>query len=150
MQFPAVSGEDLTRRSLRFPEAFAGHPTFAIVAFDIAQRDTLASWLTFLDAEIRAGHARGWLFPVLPKPAKMMKGAVETMLRKAVTSPEAQASTVPLFLDVDAFASALAVTDRKEIAIFLLDQNAEVAARAAGAYDEAAGTVLRTRLRELA
>ena len=149
MRFPECCGDDLTRAKVCFPRDFAGLPTLAIVAFDVNARAALESWLPYVEHATREGTVRGRLFPVLSSGMKLMKGAIESMLRKAEPATEARAATVPLFVDVDAFAAALGILDRTQIEVLLLTPDGSVVERVIGPYTEAAGSALAARLRDL-
>jgi hypothetical protein len=150
MQFPAVEGDNLLGTHFTFPADFDGGPTIAIVAFDQASGPHVASWLPFIDGYAANGCARGRLFGILGTSMRLMKTMVDVALRKAAADPAAREATIPLFVDIDAFCAALAITDRRTVSVFVVEPGGEIVARATGAYSDAAGDALRDRLPALA
>ena len=75
-----------------------------------------------------------------------MRGAVVAAMKAAVGKPELRASTIPLFVDVDAFANALGIGDRAHLTILLVEPDGRIAWRGSGSYSEATGTSLTAAL----
>ncbi len=133
MRFPTVEGENLAGVRCAFPRDFA-RLTIAIVAFDLKQRADLESWVPFVEGYARGGTADGRVFPVLPRSMRMMKGMILTTMRKAAPSVESRAVTVPLFVDIDEFCSALQIVDRAAIQVYVVTPEGSVLMRTSGPY----------------
>ena len=103
--------------------------------------------MPFLDPLARSGpDVRVRLFIPLSVP-KIGRGAVVAALKAAVTAPELRMSTIPLFVDVDAFTRALGVIDRSHLVILVVEPDGSIAWRGGGPYSEAAAVALDAALR---
>jgi len=120
-RFPAVSGEALDGTPFAAPRDLAAGRTVALVGFAIEHRAELDTWVPYLDALVRSRpDIRARLFLGIGAP-KLLRGAIVAAMKAAVTAPELRASTIPLFVDVDAFASALGIGDRTHLTIVLVE-----------------------------
>ena len=146
MHFPEVQGENLAGRQLSFPADFLGARTIALIAFDFKQRADLNTWAPFIERIARGDGARARLFPVLPRAMRMMEKMIVTTLRKDASEPAAQEATVPLFVDLDEFCSALQIGDRELIHTFVVVEDGSIRAHCAGLYDDAAGRVIEAHV----
>lgn len=144
-RFPAVAGEALDGTSFAAPRDLAGGRTVALIAFGLDQRAELESWVPFLDALARPGTVRVRLFIPLGVP-KLLRGSTVAAMKAAVTQPELRASTIPLFVDVDAFCDALAIVDRKHLNVLLIEPDGSVRWRGSGPFGETVRAALTERL----
>lgn len=138
-RFPAAAGEALDGTPFVAPRDLAAGRTVALFGFAIEQRAELETWVPYLDRVARNGSGvRVRLFVPLGVP-KLMRGAVVGAMKAAVTQPELRASTIPLFLDVDGFARALAIRDRAHLAILVVEPDGRITWRGSGPFSETAG-----------
>lgn len=145
-RFPAAAGEALDGTPFVAPRDLTAGRTVAIFGFAIEQRAELETWVPYLDALARGGGGlQVRLFIPLGVP-KLMRGALVGAMKAAVTQPELRASTIPLFLDVDAFARALGIRDRAHLVILLIEPDGRVAWRGSGPFSETAGASLSAAL----
>jgi hypothetical protein len=142
MRFPVVESESLSGAAFVAPADFVGSPTIALVAFDLAQRAELETWLPFVDALVRAGTARGRVFAVLAHSLKLMKAMIVSTMRSAAPGPDVRAATVPLFVDIDAFCAELGIGDRTVIAVLLIQPDGSISVHRSGAFSTAAGDAI--------
>jgi hypothetical protein len=146
-RFPPVAGEALDGTPFAAPRDLAGGRTVAMIAFALEHRPELESWVPYIDALVRSRRdVRARLFPGIGAP-KLMRGAIVKAMKAAVTAPELRASTVPLFVDVPKFASALGIGDRSHLTILLVEPDGRIAWRGSGRYSDAAGASLTAALR---
>jgi hypothetical protein len=145
-RFPAAAGEALDGTPFVAPRDLAAGRTVALFGFAIEQRAELETWVPYLDRVARNGSGvRVRLFVPLGVP-KLMRGAVVGAMKAAVTQPELRASTIPLFLDVDGFARALAIRDRAHLAILVVEPDGRITWRGSGPFSETAGASLSAAL----
>jgi hypothetical protein len=145
-RFPAAAGEALDGTPFVAPRDLAAGRTVALFGFAIEQRAELETWVPYLDGIARNGSGvRVRLFVPLGVP-KLMRGAVVGAMKAAVTQPELRASTIPLFLDVDGFARALAIRDRAHLAILVVEPDGRITWRGSGPFSETAGASLSAAL----
>lgn len=145
-RFPPVSGEALDGTPFAAPRDLAGRRTVAMVAFALEHRPELESWVPYIDALVRSrSDVRARLFPGIGVP-KLMRGAIVKAMKAAVKAPELRASTIPLFVDVPQFASALGIADRSHLTVLLVESGGRITWRASGPFSEAAGASLTAAL----
>ena len=145
-RFPAVTGEALDGTPFVSPRDLAAGRTVALVGFALEHRAELDTWVPYLDALVRSRpDVRARLFLGIGVP-KIVRGAVVAAMRAAVTAPELRASTIPLFVDVDAFARELGIGDRAHLTILLVEPNGRITWRGSGPYSEATAASLTTAL----
>jgi hypothetical protein len=148
MYFPAVQGENLAGQPLSFPDDFRGVRTIALIAFDFKQRADLDTWAPFIDRIARGDGARARLFPVLPRAMRAMEKMIVLTLRKDAAEPAAREATVPLFVDLDEFCSALDIGDRDRIHTFVVAEDGSIRVHITGLYDDAAGRTIEAHVQD--
>lgn len=145
-RFPAVTGEALDGTPFAAPGDFSAGRTVALVAFALEHRAELETWVPYIDALVRSrADVRARLFPGIGVP-KMMRGAVVAAMKAAISEPELRASTIPLFVNVPAFASALGIADRTHLTLLLVEPDGRITWRGSGSYSQAAGDALTAAL----
>ncbi len=145
-RFPAVAGEALDGTPFVAPRDLAAARTVAFVAFALEHRAEIESWVPFIDRLVRSRpDVRARLFGAIGLP-KMMRKPVVTAMKAAVTAPELRAATVPLFVDVDAFARSLRIPDRKHLTVLVIEPDARIVWRGSGPFSDAAGAALSEAL----
>lgn len=145
-RFPAVSGEALDGSPFVAPRDLAAGRTVAFVAFALEHRPELETWVPFIDRLVRSrADVRSRLFTAIGAPGLMRKPIVAAM-KAAVPAPELRASTIPLFVNVDAFARSLGIADRSHLTILLVEPDGRVTWRGSGPFSEAAGASLSEAL----
>ncbi len=145
-RFPAVRGEALDGTPFVSPRDLAGVRTVALVGFALDHRAELETWVPYLDTLVRAQpdvHAR--LFIGLNVP-KFVRAGIVVAMRAAVSAPELRASTIPLFVDVEAFARSLGISDREHLTLLLVEADGRITWRGSGPFSDAAGASLGAAL----
>ncbi len=145
-RFPPVTGEALDGTPFVAPRDLANGRTVALFGFAIEQRAELETWVPYLDALARAGNGvRARLFVPLGAP-KIVRGAIVGAMKAGVPQPELRASTIPLFVDVDAFVRALGIGDRAHLVILLVEPDGRITWRGSGPFSETAAASLTAAL----
>ncbi len=146
-RFPAVSGEALDGSAFAAPADLAIGRTVAVIGFVLEHRPELETWVPYLDTVARGrADVRVRLFVGLGTP-KWMRGAVVAAMKAVVTAPEQRASTIPVFVDVEAFARSLGISDRSHLTLLLVEPDGRIAWRGSGPFSEPAGASLSAALR---
>lgn len=144
-RFPAVTGEALDGTPFAAPRDIAGGRMVALFGFALDHRTELESWIPFLDEVARAGKVRVRLFVPLGVP-KLLRGSLVGAMKAGVTQPELRASTIPLFVDVEAFCRALGIAERTHLNVLLIEPDGSVAWRGTGSFTDAARAALTQAL----
>ncbi|HEX3550500.1 MAG TPA: hypothetical protein VHT53_08995 [Candidatus Elarobacter sp.] len=145
-RFPAVSGEALDGTPFVAPRDLAVGCTVVLVGFALEHRAELETWVPYIDRLVRSRpDVRARLFVAIGAPKVMRKPMVAAM-KAAVTAPELRASTIPLFVDVDAFARSLGIADRRHLTVLLVQPDTRITWRGSGPYSDAAGASLTEAL----
>ena len=146
-RFPAVTGEALDGTPFVAPRDLLGARTVALVGFAIEHKPELESWVPYIDTLVRSRpDVRARLFIGLGTP-KWLRGGIVTAMKAAVHAPEQRASTIPLFVDVDAFARSLGISDRTHLTLLLVEPDGRITWRGSGPFSAAAGASLTAALR---
>ena len=134
--FPRVSGSNLLKEKVRFPDDLMGQPTLALVAFKRQQQREVDTWL----ARLEEFEGRGVRVLELPTISGMawgwMAGFIDGGMRSGIPDPAARARTVTLYTDTAKFREALGLETRDEIYAVLLDDEARVVRVEAGVWSE--------------
>jgi hypothetical protein len=145
-RFPAVAGEALDGTDFAAPRDLAVGRTVAIVGFALEHRAELETWVPYIDTLVRSRpDVRARLFIGLSTP-KWMRGAVVGAMKTVVSAPEQRSSTIPLFVDVEAFARSLGISDRSHLTLLLVEPGGRITWRGSGPFSDAAGASLTTAL----
>ncbi len=146
-RFPPVAGEALDGTSFLAPRDLAIGRTVTMIGFALEHKPELESWVPFIDALVRSRpDVRARLFIGLGTPKWLRRGIV-TAMKAAVHAPEQRASTIPMFVDVDAFARSLGISDRTHLTLLLVEPDGRITWRGSGPFSAAAGASLTAALR---
>lgn len=135
--FPTVSGYNLERKEYQFPPDFLGRYNLVIIAFLREQQEVVNTWLPH--AGQLEGQYPGFYYYELPT-IRNMSLLSRTMLnegmRAGIPDPLSRQRTVTLYLDKQAFKSALGITTEQQIHLFLVDRQGEILWRTTGEYTD--------------
>ncbi len=145
-RFPAVAGDALDGTRFVTPRDLAIGRTVAMIGFALEHKPELESWVPYIDTLVRSRpDVRARLLIALGTP-KWMRRGILTAMKAAVQAPELRASTIPLFLDVDAFARSLGISDRAHLTLLLVEPDGRITWRGSGPFSDAAGASLAAAL----
>jgi hypothetical protein len=145
-RFPAVAGEALDGTKFAAPRDLAVGRTVAMIGFALEHKAELESWVPYIDTLVRSrSDMRARLLIALGTPKWLRRGIV-TAMKAAVQAPELRASTIPLFLDVEAFARSLGISDREHLTLLLVEPDGRITWRGSGPFSDAAGASLGAAL----
>src|ERR1700736_6153546 len=145
-RFPPVAGEALDGTAFVAPRDLAVGRTVAMIGFVLEHRPEPESWVPYIDALVRSrSDVRARLFIGLGTP-KWLRRGILTAMKAAVQAPELRASTVPLFVDVEAVARSLGISDRAHLTLLLVEADGRITWRGSGPFSDAAGASLTSAL----
>ena len=146
-RFPAIAGEALDGTPFASPRDLAVGRTVVMVGFVLEHKAELESWVPFIDKLVRSrSDVRARLFIALGTP-KLLRRPIVAAMKAAVPAPEQRASTIPLFVDVEAFARSLGISDRTHLTLLLVEPDGRITWRGSGPFSDAAGASLAAALR---
>ena len=141
-RFPSVAGEALDGTQFVAPRDLAVGRTVAMIGFALEHKAELESWVPYIDNLVRSRpDVRARLLIGLGTPKWLRRGIV-TAMKAAVQAPELRASTIPVFVDVEAFARSLGISDRQHLTLMLVEPDGRITWRGSGPFSDAAGASL--------
>jgi hypothetical protein len=135
--FPLVSGFNLNRQELEFPRDFEGNLNLVMIAFKQNQQAMVNTWIPF--AQKLEEKIPGFIYYELPTIYEMptiSRTFLNEGMRAGIPDQTARERTITLYLDREAFRSALDIPDESEIHIFLVDRDGSINWRSSGEYTQ--------------
>jgi hypothetical protein len=134
-RFPIVSGYNLERQAFEFPRDFSGELNLVIIPFQQYQQRTVNTWIPTLQ-EIEASFP-GFIYYELPTITGMpavSRTFINEGMRAGIPDKTARERTITLYLNKEAFKTALDIPSEEEIYLFLVDRDGNILWRVTGAY----------------
>lgn len=147
MRFPDVTGSNLEGRDFNLPRDFEGELNLAIVPFQRWHQDVVDAWVPAVKQ--LAAETPGLRFYEIPTLARMnflYRWVIDAGMRGGIPDPATRAVTITLYLDKEAFRTALQIPDESTIHLFLVDRAGEILWRESGEYSPAKAESLRAAL----
>lgn len=140
LYFPRITGENLLRQPVRFPEDIRGRPTLVLVAFFREQQIDVNTWLDEQAAlEARLPGLRLIETPTISSGRwGLAADFIDGAMRSGIPDPAARERTITFYTDVDAFCRALDLPTTGTIYAVLLDERTRVLAVEPGPFTQAA------------
>jgi hypothetical protein len=147
VRFPSVSGSNLERDDFDLPGGFQGSVNVLLIAFQRWQQSLIDTWIPFV-AKLERTHpyVRYYELPTIQKMNHMSRWFINEGMRAGIPDPEARQRTITLYVDKVAFREALDLPSEDDIYVLLVDQEAEVRWRSAGALNKEKGQSLMAAL----
>lgn len=133
MRLPSVAGSNLASERFSLPDDL-DLPALVLVAFRRDQQSTVDTWLELVDPLAERGVAT-YELPTIGRYALPARWVIDGGMRAGIPDRAARERTITLYTDVRAFRDALALPDRRVVAL-LLDAEGEVVTRFTGARGE--------------
>ncbi len=143
MKFPIVSGSNLLRQKLTFPEDFRGNLNLLFIAFEQWQQMEVNSWIPV--AKELEQQIQGLLYDELPTiqdRSIFSKIFINEGMRLGIPDHTSRERTITLYLEKDAFRRSLDMPDEDHIYVLLIDSSGDVIFRTRGAYTPESGESL--------
>lgn len=143
-KIPQVTGQNLHRDRVRFPEDIKGRPTLLLIAFRHQQQRDIDTWLRRIDELQTAVPDLNVLeLPVLRKAYVVMQPYIDGGMRSGISDPDARARTITLYTDKRAFRRALGLGPEDRVYAVLADPDGAIQRVEEGpATDESLGAIL--------
>jgi len=136
-QFPVVSGYNLNRQEFEYPRDFGGDLNLVIIAFQQYHQTIVNTWIPFAqEAEATFPGFMYYEFPTIYEMSAFSRTFINEGMRAGIPDQTARERTITLYLDKDAFNSALDIPSENDIHLFLVDQDGNILWRTVGEYTE--------------
>ena len=133
--FPIVSGFNLDRQEFEFPRDFGGDYNLVIVPFQRYHQQIVNTWIPFAQ-EVEASFP-GFIYyemPTIYEMPALSRTFLNEGMRAGIPDQTARERTITLYLNKDAFKSALGIPNENDIYLFLVDRAGEIVWSSTGAY----------------
>lgn len=133
--FPVVSGFNLDRQEFEFPRDFGGDYNLVIVPFQQYQQQLVNTWIPFAQ-EVEASYP-GFIYYELPTIYEMPvlnRTFLNEGMRAGIPDQTSRERTITLYLDKEAFKSALDIPTENDIYLLLVNRDGEILWRTTGLY----------------
>jgi hypothetical protein len=144
--FPQVTAENLEQRNYRLPEDFEGKFNILVIAYKREQQELVDSWFpAFRRIEQNDRSVRFYELPVIARlTGFFMRWMIDRGMRRGIPSKDKRARVITLYVDKDAFKTALHLPASEDtIYILLVDRRGRVLWRGEGAYSEVTAASLQ-------
>jgi hypothetical protein len=147
MKLPRVTGSNLARKKLVFPDDFAGEINLVFIAFLRQHQDAIDNWVPFVEqlAQEYPG-LQYYEFPTLPRRGFIYRTFLNEGMRAGIPSEATRARTITLYLDKSAFRRALDIEGEQNMWVYLFDKSGAVLWRTEGSFTAEKGEALRAEL----
>ena len=134
--FPVVSGFNLDRQEFEFPRDFGGDHNLVMVPFQRYHQEIVNTWIPFAQ-EVEASFP-GFIYYELPtiyEMSTLSRTFLNEGMRAGIPDQTARERTITLYLEKEAFKSALDIPSEDDIYLFLVSRDGEIVWRTTGAYN---------------
>jgi len=146
--FPLVSGTNLDREELSFPDDFAGELNLLIVPFEQRQQLDVNTWIPAAQELERAYP--GFIYYELPtiyQLPSISRTFINEGMRAGIPDQTSRERTVTLYLDKETFKRALGIDSEAMIHLFLCDAEGRILWRTTGVHSPEQEAALRDVVR---
>ena len=144
MKLPRVSGSNLERQKLVFPDDFSGDYNLVFIAFQRWHQDLIDEWVPFVEQLAQEYPELDYYeFPTLPRRGPIYRTFLNEGMRAGIPNEATRARTITLYLDKRAFKNGLDIDNEQNMWIFLFDKSGKVLWRSAGKFTQENGAALR-------
>lgn len=146
MELPALQARDLEGTDYAVPRGLPGGPHLIILASELDHQAIVERWKDPLTA-LAAGHpgTAVWALALIPKAFRLMRGSLESSMRKRVADATVRRHTLTACTDVGAVARALGL-NLKAVHVLVVRPDGAVLGQVAGAPEPAALATLEALL----
>jgi hypothetical protein len=144
--FPQVTAANLEKRNYRLPEDFEGKLNILVIAYKREQQELVDSWFpAFRQIEQTDGSVRFYELPVISRLTGFFMGwMIDRGMRRGIPSKDKRARVITLYVDKEAFKTALDLpTSEDTIYLLLVDRRGRVLWRGEGSYSDMTAANLR-------
>jgi len=113
------------------------------VPFQQFQQAVVNTWIPLADQlEFSFPEFAYYELPTINELPALARTFINEGMRTGIPNARARARTVTLYIDLARFMRALAIPDRNEVHVLLVDRQGSILWRTTGSYDEARGRAL--------
>jgi hypothetical protein len=144
--FPQVTAANLEQRNYRLPKDFEGELNILVIAYKREQQELVDSWFpAFRRIEQNDRSVRYYELPVISRLTGFFMGwMIDRGMRRGIPSKDKRARVITLYVDKDAFKTALNLpTSEDTIYLLLVDRRGRVLWRGEGSYSDMTAASLR-------
>lgn len=148
-QFPEVSGSNLLRESVAFPQDFKAEYNLVLIAFYQPQQYDINTWLSF--AAKLESEQPGFTYyelPVIRSMNPLSRWFINEGMRAGIGDPDALARTVTLYLDKREFRRRLGIESENAIQVLLVDRSGKILWRTSGRFNEHKAAALFEQMKD--
>ncbi len=147
IQFPNVSGRNLQRQAVQFPQDFPAKYTVVLMAFWREQQNDVDTWLPFVNVLEKLYSDTAYVeFPVVYQMSPMGQFFLNEGMRAGIPDQKARQRTTTLYLDKSSFLSKLQVQSQDQIQVLLVADDGRVLWRSRGRFSPEKGRALSRAL----
>ncbi len=133
--FPAVRGRNIDNQAFTLPQDFEGEYNLVLLVFTQEQQALVNTWLMSLRSlEADFPNLQVYELPTLPQFNWFQRRMLDYWMSSGISDPQARATTITLYTDVDAIQNALVIPDTSTIRLVLVDRAGSVYWQGQGAY----------------
>ena len=147
--FPVVSGFNLNRQEFEFPRDFGGEYNLVILPFQRYHQQIVNTWIPFAQ-DVEASYP-GFVYYELPTIYEMpvlSRTFLNEGMRAGIPDQTARERTITLYLDKQAFKTALDIPTEDDIYLFLVNRDGEILWRNTGMYTAEKANDLRQLIQD--
>ena len=147
--FPQITAANLEQRNYRLPEEFEGRLNIVVIAYKREQQELVNSWLPALRRIERSDMSvRFYELPVISRLTGFFMGwMIDRGMRRGIPSKDTRARVITLYVDKDAFKTALNLPRSEDtIYVLLVDRRGRVLWRGEGTYSNITAASLRAAI----
>lgn len=150
MQLPTVTGKNLDRKQMTFPDDFTGQVNLVFIPFKRWHQDDVDGWVPFVGKMSQEYPAMSFYeFPTLPDSNFIYRTFLNEGMRAGIPDKATRARTITLYIDKAKFRQALDIPNENSMWIYLFDQSGNVLWCIEGKYDHAKGDALQSALQQI-
>lgn len=145
--FPTVSGSNLLRQELTFPQDFIGDLNILFVPFYQRQQLVVNTWLPFAQAtEAQFDGVAYYELPTIDEMPLPNRTFINEGMRAGIPDPLSRERTVTLYIDTATFMRAADMPTKDDVYTLLVNRDGEIVWRTTGNFDEAKGAALHAAI----
>ena len=145
--FPEVSGKNLKRKTLSFPQDFPAKYNLVLMAFYRHQQLDINTWLPYVEQlEAQLADLKYVEFPVIYEMGPVRQFLLNEGMRAGIPNQKARERTITLYLDKSQFLKQLGIDSEDEIQILLVTDDGKVIWQETGIFSSEKATALTEAL----
>ena len=144
--FPVVSGKNLQRQAVRFPQDFPARYTLVLMAFWREQQNDIDTWIPFANVLEKLYRDTAYVeFPVVYEMSPLGQFFLNEGMRAGIPDQKARRPTT-LYLDKVKFLGKLQIPSQDQIQVLLVANDGRVLWRQRGRFTPEKGRSLSRAL----